>query len=211
MLNTAISRKPNSANQTSSFEDRKSNIVDRASKIENQKTEWPRNPLVISPLYAHRARAWFRTSTPQKRALSLPSIGKEGADSLSKGIFLPMGDHGRLGSLRRAFSPLYDDFPRRCKWLTTVDRVYYGTKACGWNPRFLHSFEPKGLSGREREGKTDKRSTVCVGGSPKIDPSSCRVDQMRTIHGGVFLLINSTLHSVSSKVTGKLVVSLQPF
>ena len=89
--------------------------------------------------------------------------------------------------------------------------VYYGTKACGWNPRFLHSFEPKGLSGREREGKTDKRSTVCVDGSPKIDLSSCRVDQMRTIHGGVFLLINSTLHSVSSKVTGKLVVSLQPF
>ena len=60
----------------------------------------------ISPLYAHRARAWFRTSTRQKRALSLPSIGKEGADSLSKGIFLPVGDHGRLGSLRRAFSPL---------------------------------------------------------------------------------------------------------
>ena len=60
----------------------------------------------ISPLYAHRARAWLRTSTRQKRALSLPSIGKEGADSLSKGIFLPMGDHGRLGSLRRAFSPL---------------------------------------------------------------------------------------------------------
>ena len=89
--------------------------------------------------------------------------------------------------------------------------VYYGTKACGWSPRFLHSFELKGLSGREREGKTDKRSTVCVGGSPKIDPSSCRVDQMRTIHGGVFRLINSTLHSVSSKVTGKLVVSLQPF
>ena len=72
--------------------------------------------------------------------------------------------------------------------------VYYGTKACGWNPRFLHSFEPKGLSGREREGKTDKRSTVCVDGSPKIDPSSCRVDQMRTIHGGVFRLIKSTLH-----------------
>ena len=89
--------------------------------------------------------------------------------------------------------------------------VYYGTKACGWNPRFLHSFELKGLSGREREGKTDKRSTVCVDGSPKIDPSSCRVDQMRTIHGGVFRLINSTLHSESSKVTGKLVVSLQPF
>ena len=42
--------------------------------------------------------------------------------------------------------------------------VYYGTKACGWNPRFLHSFEVKGLSGREREGKTDKRSTVCVDG-----------------------------------------------
>ena len=60
-----------------------------------------------SLLYAHRARAWFRTSTRQKRALSLPSIGKEGADSLSKGIFLPMGDHGRLGSLRRAFSPLW--------------------------------------------------------------------------------------------------------
>ena len=88
--------------------------------------------------------------------------------------------------------------------------VYYGTKACGWNPRFLHSFELKGLSGREREGKTDKRSTVCVDGSPKIDPSSCRVDQMRTIHGGVFRLINPTLHSVSSKVTGKLVVSLHP-
>ena len=87
--------------------------------------------------------------------------------------------------------------------------VYYGTKACGWNPRFLHSFELKGLSGREREGKTDKRSTVCVDGSPKIDPLSCRVDQMRTIHGGVFRLINSTLHSVSSKVTGKLVISLQ--
>ena len=88
--------------------------------------------------------------------------------------------------------------------------VYYGTKALGWNPRFLHSFEPKALSGREREGKTDKRSTVCVDGSPKIDPSSCRVDQMRTIHGGVFRLINSTLHSVFSKVTGKLVVSLHP-
>ena len=35
----------------------------------------------------------------------LPSIGKEGADCRSKGIFLPMGDHGILGSLRRAFSP----------------------------------------------------------------------------------------------------------
>ena len=89
--------------------------------------------------------------------------------------------------------------------------VYYWTKACGWNPRFLHSFELKGLSGREREGKTDKRSTVCVDGSPKLDPSSCRMDQMRTIHGGVFRLSNSTLHSVSSKVTGKLIVSLQPF
>ena len=72
----------------------------------------------ISPLYVHTctptvdlrvhsSRAWFRTSTRQKRALSLPSIGKEGADSLSKGLFLPMGDHGRLGSLRRAFSPLW--------------------------------------------------------------------------------------------------------
>ena len=58
-------------------------------------------------LRVHSSRAWFRTSTSrQKRALSLPSIGKEGADSLSKGLFLPMGDHGRLGSLRRAFSPL---------------------------------------------------------------------------------------------------------
>ena len=57
-------------------------------------------------LRVHSSRAWFRTSTRQKRALSLPSIGKEGADSLSKGLFLPMGDHGRLGSLRRAFSPL---------------------------------------------------------------------------------------------------------
>ena len=84
----------------------------------------PRNILVpipvlaeISPLYVHTctptvdlrvhsSRAWFRTSTRQKRAHSLPSIGKEGADSLSKGFFLPMGDHGRLGSLRRAFSPL---------------------------------------------------------------------------------------------------------
>ena len=35
----------------------------------------------------------------------LPSIGKEGADCRSKGIFLPMGDHGILGSLRIAFSP----------------------------------------------------------------------------------------------------------
>ena len=89
--------------------------------------------------------------------------------------------------------------------------VYYETKACGWNPRFLQSFKPKGLSCREREGKTDKRSTACVDGSPNIDPLSCRVDQMRTIHGGDFRLINSTLQSVSSKVTGKLVVSLQPF
>ena len=31
---------------------------------------------------------------------------------------------------------------------------------------------------------------------------------MRTIHGGVFRLMNSTLHSVSSKVTGKLVFRL---
>ena len=77
-------------------------------------------------------------------------------------------------------------------------------------PFFLHSFEPKGLSGWEREGKTDKRSTLCVDGSPKND-SLCRVDQMRTIHGGVFCLINTTLRTVSSKVTGKLVVSVQSF
>ena len=31
------------------------------------------------------------------------------------------------------------------------------------------------------------------------------VDQMRTIQGGVFRLSNSTLHTVCSKVTGKLV------
>ena len=45
-------------------------------------------------LRVHSSRAWFRTSTRQKRALSLPSIGKEGADSLSKGLFT-------------AISPLY--------------------------------------------------------------------------------------------------------
>ena len=61
------------------------------------------------------------------------------------------------------------------------------------------------------DGKTDKRSTLCVDDMPQNDPSSCRVGQMRTINGGVFRLINSTLHIVSSKVTGKLVVSLQPF
>ena len=51
-------------------------------------------------------RAWFRTGKSARSGRAcLPSIGKEGADCRSKGIFLPMGDHGILGSLRRAFSP----------------------------------------------------------------------------------------------------------
>ena len=87
-------------------------------------------------------------------------------------------------------------------------RVLYGAKGCGWNPRPLHSFKPKGLSGREREGKTDKRSAICVDDSPKYDPSSCRVDQKRANHGGVFSF-DQLLHTVSSKATGKLAVSLQ--
>ena len=66
-----------------------------------------------------------RELRPGKSARSagacLPSIGKEGADCRSKGIFLPMGDHGILGSLRRAFSPLWR-LSRHCKWLTSVDR-----------------------------------------------------------------------------------------
>ena len=52
---------------------------------------------------------WFRTSTRPKCVLSarMPAlIIKAGAESLSKRIFLPIGDHGALGSLRRAFCPL---------------------------------------------------------------------------------------------------------
>ena len=44
---------------------------------------------------------WFRTSTGQKRALSarMPVlITKAGADSLSKWIFLPIGDHSKQSS-----------------------------------------------------------------------------------------------------------------
>ena len=70
----------------------------------------PRNIVAeISPLDLYAHRAWFRTSTRQKRALSerMPDVDQQGgADCRSKGIFLPMGDHGILGSLRRAFSPL---------------------------------------------------------------------------------------------------------
>ena len=48
------------------------------------------------------------------------------------------------------------------------------------------------LDGNKKE-KTDKRSTICVDGSPKND-SLCRVDQMRTIHGFFFFFVCSTPH-----------------
>ena len=57
-----------------------------------------------SCLYVHGFELRPDKSARSGRAC-LPSIGKEGADCRSKGIFLPMGDHGILGSLRRAFSP----------------------------------------------------------------------------------------------------------
>ena len=66
---------------------------------------------------------WFRTLTRQKRALSarMPAlIAKAGADSLSKRIFLPIGDHGILGSLRRAFSPLWH--PPTSPWMDDEHR-----------------------------------------------------------------------------------------
>ena len=56
----------------------------------------PRPPCMVSNFDQAKARAQ-----------RLPSIGKEGADCRSKGISWPMGDHGILGSLRRAFSPLW--------------------------------------------------------------------------------------------------------
>ena len=65
------------------------------------------------------------------------------------------------------------------------------------------------LEGNEKEKLTREVLSVLM-----VAPKSTRrrvVDQMRAIHGGIFRLINSTLHIVSSKVTGKLVVSLQPF
>ena len=88
--------------------------------------------------------------------------------------------------------------------------VYYGAKACGWSAISLHFLELKGLSGREGEGKTAREALSVLMVAKKNEPSLCRVDHMRTIHGGVFRLINSTLRTVSSKVIVKLVVSLQP-
>ena len=68
--------------------------LDRAAKHSCRNQPSVRPPCMVSNFDRAKARA------------CLPSIGKEGADCRSKGIFLPMGDHGILGSLRRAFSPL---------------------------------------------------------------------------------------------------------
>ena len=82
----------------------------------------------ISPqdLYVHVHRAWFRTSTRQKRALSarMPAVDRQGGGRLSfeGDILADWGSwHTRESSIEEHFLH-YDDFPRHCKWLTSVDR-----------------------------------------------------------------------------------------
>ena len=75
-----------------------------------------------------------------------------------------MGDHGRLGSLRRAFLR-YDDFPRHCKWLTSVDRYSSAMErklVVGIRDFCILSSRKACLEGNEKEKLTREVLSVLV-------------------------------------------------
>ena len=107
----------------------------------------------------------------------------------------------------------YDDFPRRCKWLTSVDR-YSSTMerklVVGIRDFCILSSRKACLEGNEKEKLTREVLSVLVVAQKS---TRRRVEWIKwgLFTVGFFVWSTPHCHSVSSKVTGKLVVSLQPF